>query len=122
MLAAAPAADRGYINRLNHRIPLNHPMYSCNVYNTFNSFDGDNNAGFENEAIEAQIRFETMQDQKRKNSTKKHKKQQWERRQRRSRLHQWKQTEEEFSAPSSYTLGSAIDQAIGAALPCRGRA
>ena len=63
-------------------------MYSCNVYNTFNSFDGDNNAGFENEAIEAQIRFETMQDQKRKNSTKKHKKQQWERRQRRSRRSQ----------------------------------
>ena len=93
-------------------------MYSCNVYNTFNSFDGDNNAGFENEAIEAQIRFETMQDQKRKNSTKKHKKLQWERRQRRSRLHQWKQTEEEFSAPSSYTLGAAIDQAIGAALSC----
>ena len=30
---------------------------------------------------------------------------------------QWKQTEEEFSAPSSYTLGAAIDQAIGAALP-----
>ena len=62
MLAATPAADRGYINRLNHRIPLNHPMYACNVYNTFNSFDGDNNAGFENEAMEAQIRFETMQD------------------------------------------------------------
>ena len=30
-------------------------------------FDGDNVAGFENEAMEAQIRFETSRDQKRKN-------------------------------------------------------
>ena len=43
-------------------------------------FDGDNIAGFENEAMEAQIRFETSRDQKRKNySSKKFEKKEWER-------------------------------------------
>ena len=43
-------------------------------------FDGDNIAGFENEAMEAQIRFETSWDQKRKNcSSKKVEKKEWER-------------------------------------------
>ena len=43
-------------------------------------FDGDNITGFENEAMEAQIRFETSWDQKRKNySSKKFEKKEWER-------------------------------------------